>query len=59
MLKYIFFYFQPRFGKRELICLLLFTCDYVGSVWRGFLSLPLGAWDGLRYFIGALPDSSI
>ena len=22
----------PRFGKRELICLLLFTCNYVVSV---------------------------
>ena len=22
----------PRLGKRELICLLLFTCDYVVSV---------------------------
>ena len=29
----------PRLGKRELICLLLFTCNYVVSVWRGFLSL--------------------
>ena len=27
----------PRLGKRELICLLLFTCNYVVSVWRGFL----------------------
>ena len=27
----------PRLGKRELICLLLFTCDYVVSVGRGFL----------------------
>ena len=26
----------PRLGKRELICLLLFTCNYVVSVWRGF-----------------------
>ena len=26
----------PRLGKRELICLLLFTCNYVISVWRGF-----------------------
>ena len=26
----------PRLGKRELICLLLFTCIYVGSVRRGF-----------------------
>ena len=48
----------PRLGKRELICLLLFTCNYVVSVWRGF-PLPLGAWDGLRYFSVALPEPSI
>ena len=29
----------PRLGKRELICLLLFTCNYMVSVWRGFLFL--------------------
>ena len=29
----------PRLGKRELIYLLLFTCNYVVSVWRGFLFL--------------------
>ena len=29
----------PRLGKRELICLLLFTCNYEVSVWRGFLFL--------------------
>ena len=29
----------PRLGKRELVCLLLFTCNYVVSVWRGFLFL--------------------
>ena len=29
----------PRLGKRELICLLLFTCNYVVSVWRAFLFL--------------------
>ena len=29
----------PRLGKRELICLLLFTCNSVVSVWRGFLFL--------------------
>ena len=28
-----------RLGKRELICLLLFTCYYVFFVWRGFLFL--------------------
>ena len=27
----------PRLEKRELICLLLFTCNHVVSVWRGFL----------------------
>ena len=30
---------SPRLGKRELICLLLFTCNNVVSVRRGFLSL--------------------
>ena len=30
---------QPRLGKRELVCLLLFTCNYVVSVKRGFLFL--------------------
>ena len=30
----------PRLGKRELICLLcVYTCNYVVSVWRGFLFL--------------------
>ena len=29
----------PRLGKRELICLLSFTCNYVFFVWRGFLFL--------------------
>ena len=29
----------PRLGKRELICLLLFTCNDVVFVWRGFLFL--------------------
>ena len=29
----------PRLGKRELICLLLFACNYVVSVWRGLLFL--------------------
>ena len=55
----------PRLGKRELFCLLLFTCNYVVSVWRGFLYTMilyyflLGALDGLRYFIVALPEPSI
>ena len=29
----------PRLGKRELICLLFFTCNNVVSVWRGFIFL--------------------
>ena len=29
----------PRLGKKELICLLLFTCNNVVSDWRGFLFL--------------------
>ena len=29
----------PRYGKRELICLLLFTCNYVVSVWTLFIFL--------------------
>ena len=29
----------PRLGKRELICLLLVTCNCVVSVWRRFLFL--------------------
>ena len=29
----------PRLGKRELFCLLLFTCNYVVSVLGGFLFL--------------------
>ena len=28
-----------KFLRFELICLLLFTCNYVVSVWRGFLFL--------------------
>ena len=45
----------PRLGKRELICLLLFTCNYVVSIWSGFLF----HWDGLRYFIVAIPEPFI
>ena len=47
----------PRLGKRELICLLLFTCNYVVSV--GEVSSSSGCWDGLRYLIVALPEPSI
>ena len=34
----------PRLGKRELICLLLFTCNYVVSVWRGFQTVAIFAF---------------
>ena len=48
----------PRLGKRELICLLRFTCNYVVSVRRAVLFLlDTGEW--LRYFIVALPEPSI
>ena len=48
----------PPPGKRELICLLLFTCNCVVSVRRDFLFFwVLG--DGLRYFIVALHGPSI
>ena len=49
----------PRKGKRELICLLLFTCNYVVSVCFERFPLPLSAWDGLSYFLVALPEPSI
>ena len=42
---------------RELICLLLFTCNCGFCLER--FPLPLGAWDGLLYFIVALPEPSI
>ena len=29
----------PRLGKRELICLVSFNCNYVVSIRRGFLFL--------------------
>ena len=43
----------PRLGKRELIFLLLFTCNFVVSQCSGRFPLPLGAWDGLSYLIVA------
>ena len=33
---------KPRLGKRELFCLLSFTCNYVVSVRRGFFLCVLG-----------------
>ena len=48
----------PRLGKRELICLLLFTCNNMVSVRRGFLFL----WVlGMSYviLIVALAEPSI
>ena len=48
----------PWLGKRELIYMLLFTCNYVGFCSEWF-PLPLGPWDGLLYFVVALPERSI
>ena len=39
----------PRLGKRELIFLLLFTCNYVFFVWRSFLFLWCLGWAALFY----------
>ena len=46
----------PRLGKKEIICLLLFTCNNVVSVRRGFLFLLVL---GMGYFIVALTEPSI
>ena len=45
-------------GERELICLLLFTCNYVVSVWRGFLILWVLEM-GYVIFIVAFTEPSI
>ena len=49
----------PRIGKRQLVFLLL--PSLLVAVWFRLerFSLPLSAWDGLRYFIVALPGPSI
>ena len=47
----------PQLGKRELICLLLLLVIMFFLLKK--FPLPLGAWDGLRYFIVALPEPSI
>ena len=39
----------PWFGKRELICLLLFTCDYVVSVGEVSSSSGCLVWAALFY----------
>ena len=39
----------PWLGKRELICLLLFTCNYVVSVRRGSSSSGCLGWATLYY----------
>ena len=46
----------PRYGKRELILVIfvrLFDLCLFGFV--GWFPLPLGAWEGLRFVIVALP----
>ena len=47
----------PRMGKRELICLLLLTCNYVVSV--GEVSSSSGCLGWATFFIVALPEPSI
>ena len=54
----------PRLGKRELICLLSFACNYVVFVWRGFLFLwVLGMgyvillWHSLSLLYNYIEDS--
>ena len=48
---------NPRFGKRELICLLSFTCNYVVSV--GEVSSSSGRLGWATLFFVALPGPSI
>ena len=48
----------PRLGKRVLLFLPSFNCNYVFFCSKGFL-LPLGALDWLRCFIVAFPEPSI
>ena len=44
----------------ELLSLLSFTCYYqVCGFCSGKFPLPMGAWDGLHYFIVALSEPSI
>ena len=47
----------PRLGKRAYLSpiVYLYLCGFCSERFP----LPLGAWDGLRYFIVALPVSSI
>ena len=47
----------PRLGKRELMCLLLFTCNYVVSV--GEVSSSSGCFGWATLFFVALPGPSI
>ena len=48
----------PRLRKIKLICLLLFTCNYVVSVWRGFLFLLVLGMGYVILFV-ALPEPFI
>ena len=41
----------PRLGKKELICLLLFTCNYVVFVGEVSSSSGCLGWATLFYFI--------
>ena len=48
----------PRLGKRESLFVCYCLLVIMWFLLERFL-LPLGAWDGLRYFIEALPEPSI
>ena len=48
----------PRLGKRELTCLLLFTCKYVCFLF-GEVSSSSGCLGWATFFIVALPEPSI
>ena len=50
-------YQLPRLGKRANMSAVVYL-SLCGFCFERFL-LPLGAWDGLRYFIVALPEPSI
>ena len=49
----------PRLGKKELIVFFHLLVTVIMWFLFGEVPLPLGAWDGLRYFIVARPGPSI
>ena len=41
------------------VCISSVSRTFHSSSFTGIFPLPLGAWDGIRYFIVALPEPSI